>query len=290
MLCPPTLTFPLPLPSPSHPLPPSHSLVWSENRIWPRGYKTIFMFNSTEHEISLGHKNKNTKNVKLFHAQLSWACSAELSMKEVSKFCQYFKIYKRNRFMLSWVEHEKKCYNLGARYIYVPALVYLIFKYVTRQHKYMNLCTWILFAFLSWVLTVFFSVSIIVPCKPSFFFFVVFIFKFLLNLFLSCPKSRSSDMGSKHYEFATKILKIRKKRNVASYSSNIHTCFMFLALPALYLLFLYFLALAVQHSLLLYFSALRPTFAATLCFERYTSNIHYCVMFWALSVQQSLLL
>ena len=30
--------------------------------------------------------------------------SAELSMKEVSKFCQYFKIYKQNKFhvQLSW--------------------------------------------------------------------------------------------------------------------------------------------------------------------------------------------
>ena len=28
----------------------------------PRGYKTFFMLNSTEHEISLGNKNKNTKN------------------------------------------------------------------------------------------------------------------------------------------------------------------------------------------------------------------------------------
>ena len=46
----------------------------------PRGYKTFFMLNSTEHEISLGHKNKNTKNLKLSFmlsstelAQLSWA-------------------------------------------------------------------------------------------------------------------------------------------------------------------------------------------------------------------------
>ena len=28
----------------------------------PRGYKTFFMLNSTEHEISLGHKNKNINN------------------------------------------------------------------------------------------------------------------------------------------------------------------------------------------------------------------------------------
>ena len=35
-------------------------------------------------------------------------------MKEVSKFCQYFKIYKQNKFhaQLSWA--WKKFYNLGA--------------------------------------------------------------------------------------------------------------------------------------------------------------------------------
>ena len=63
-----------------------------KNRIYlnagPEVIKTFFMLNSTEHEISLGHKNKNTKTLKKFHAQFSWGCSAELSMKEVSKFCQ----------------------------------------------------------------------------------------------------------------------------------------------------------------------------------------------------------
>ena len=43
--------------------------------------------------------------------------STELDMKEFSKFCQYFKIYKQNKFhaQLSWV--WKKIYNLGARTI-----------------------------------------------------------------------------------------------------------------------------------------------------------------------------
>ena len=36
--------------------------------------KTFFMLNSTEHEISLGHKSKNTKNLKLF------SCSTQLSL------------------------------------------------------------------------------------------------------------------------------------------------------------------------------------------------------------------
>ena len=32
----------------------------------PRSYKTVFMFNLTKHEISLGHKNKNTNNSNIF--------------------------------------------------------------------------------------------------------------------------------------------------------------------------------------------------------------------------------
>ena len=38
--------------------------VHSENsdESWPRGYKTFFKLNSTEHEISLGHENKDTNN------------------------------------------------------------------------------------------------------------------------------------------------------------------------------------------------------------------------------------
>ena len=44
-----------------------------------RVYKTFFMLSSTEQEISLGHKNKNTKQLKLFSS------SADLSMKEVLK-------------------------------------------------------------------------------------------------------------------------------------------------------------------------------------------------------------
>ena len=83
--------------------------------IRPRGYKTFFMLNSTEREMSLGPKNKHTTVKKIFYAELSWACSAEFSMKKVSKFCQYFKIYKQNNFHahLSWA--WKKFYNLGAR-------------------------------------------------------------------------------------------------------------------------------------------------------------------------------
>ena len=59
------------------------------------------MLNSAEHEISLGHKNKkNSNNLNLFFI----LSSAEMSMKEVLKTYQYFKIYKQNKFhaQLSW--------------------------------------------------------------------------------------------------------------------------------------------------------------------------------------------
>ena len=48
-----------------------------------------------------------------FSAQLSWACSAELSMKDVLNKCQYLKIYEQNKFhaQLSW--HEKSSITSG---------------------------------------------------------------------------------------------------------------------------------------------------------------------------------
>ena len=66
--------------------------------------------------------------------------SAESSMKQVSKFCQYFKIYKQNKFhaQLNWA--WKKFYNPGARLIvfftftktYVPKL----FLWVSATHVF----------------------------------------------------------------------------------------------------------------------------------------------------------
>ena len=72
------------------------------------------MLNSTEHEISLGHKNKNTKNLKLFfmlnsaeHAQLSWA------WKKFWKIVSIYKIYKQNKFHAQLSEHEKSFITSG---------------------------------------------------------------------------------------------------------------------------------------------------------------------------------
>ena len=36
-----------------------------------RGYKTVFMLNSAEHEILIVHKYKNIKKVSIFLAQIS---------------------------------------------------------------------------------------------------------------------------------------------------------------------------------------------------------------------------
>ena len=38
---------------------------------WPRGYKTFFILNSVEHEISNAHKYKNIKKFSFFQAQIS---------------------------------------------------------------------------------------------------------------------------------------------------------------------------------------------------------------------------
>ena len=46
---------------------PPHLQFFSTYVFRPRGYKTFFMLNSTEHEISTGHKNLNTdKEVSCF--------------------------------------------------------------------------------------------------------------------------------------------------------------------------------------------------------------------------------
>ena len=43
--------------------------VSRQYKLRSRGYKTFFMLNSTEHEISLGHKNKNTVDSRYLEFQ-----------------------------------------------------------------------------------------------------------------------------------------------------------------------------------------------------------------------------
>ena len=53
----------------------SHSLVRaSPRKNKPRGYKTFFMLNSTEHEILNAHKYKNINKFAIFKAQISLEC------------------------------------------------------------------------------------------------------------------------------------------------------------------------------------------------------------------------
>ena len=44
---------------------------WLHYRAWPRGYKTFFMLNSTEHEISIAHKNYSTDKKRSFLLHVS---------------------------------------------------------------------------------------------------------------------------------------------------------------------------------------------------------------------------
>ena len=62
-----------------------HTFGHAQRRIRPRGYKTFFILNSAEHELYFADKFWQilTFFLNFFHAQLSWACSAELSMKKV---------------------------------------------------------------------------------------------------------------------------------------------------------------------------------------------------------------
>ena len=76
----------------------------------PRGYKTIFMLNSTEHEISTAHKNKNTlcQQMKKFfafsHSDVVFIVLINVKMQTVVGILSFM---SRLNFVLSWVEHEK---------------------------------------------------------------------------------------------------------------------------------------------------------------------------------------
>ena len=83
--------------------------------IRPRGYKTFFMLNSAEHEIYFAYILKYWQFFKTSfmlnsaeHAQLFWA------WKKLFNCCYFYFFLTKGNFMLSWVELEKKFYNLGA--------------------------------------------------------------------------------------------------------------------------------------------------------------------------------
>ena len=47
--------------------------------VWPGGYKTFFILNSSEHEILNAHKYENITNFSIFHAQISLECNFSCS-------------------------------------------------------------------------------------------------------------------------------------------------------------------------------------------------------------------
>ena len=52
-----------------------------------RGYKTFFVLNSVEHEISNAHKYKNIKKFSFCQAQISGECYFSMSVK-LAASCQ----------------------------------------------------------------------------------------------------------------------------------------------------------------------------------------------------------
>ena len=69
-----------------------HGLVCDCGISWPRGYKLVFMLNSTEHEIRTAHKNEKYRQMKKFLAlslsdvvfiMLINVKSQQLSMKNI---------------------------------------------------------------------------------------------------------------------------------------------------------------------------------------------------------------
>ena len=67
--------------------------------VWPRGYKTVSMLNSTEHGILKAHKYNNIKKFGLFQAQIILDC--------YFPFVGILTFMSRKNFMLSCVENEK---------------------------------------------------------------------------------------------------------------------------------------------------------------------------------------
>ena len=75
-----------------------HKLLWVKFNTWPRGYKTFFMLNSTEHGNSIAHKtNTLTKKTFLSFCELegrSFFITTSASWKERKVF--FVSIYHAN--------------------------------------------------------------------------------------------------------------------------------------------------------------------------------------------------
>ena len=80
----------------------------------PRGYKTFFMLNSTEHEISTAQKKLKYRQIKKFLA-LSFSDVIFIMLINVKMpiIVGILTFMSRTNFVLSWVEHEKSFITSG---------------------------------------------------------------------------------------------------------------------------------------------------------------------------------
>ena len=92
--------------------------------IWPRGYNTFFMLNSTEHEIFLLINVKMPTIVGILTFMSGKiAFLAYMSLKK-AEFLDIFILMSIQSFMLNWVEHEKSFITLGPE-LWINDFVYL---------------------------------------------------------------------------------------------------------------------------------------------------------------------
>ena len=85
------------------------------------------MLNSTEHEISTAHKKIKYRQIKKFLAlSLSDVVFIILINVKMPTIVGFLTFISRINFVLSWVEYEKKLYNLGARLVDMSLLTYLL--------------------------------------------------------------------------------------------------------------------------------------------------------------------
>ena len=80
----------------------------------PRGYKTFFMLNSTEHEISTAHKKLKYQQTKKFIAlSLAYVVFIMLINVKMPTIVGILTLMSRIHFVLSGFEHEKSFITSG---------------------------------------------------------------------------------------------------------------------------------------------------------------------------------
>ena len=105
--------------------------------IWTRGYKTFFMLNSTEHEISTAHKTKMLKKIKIVLAyKLSDVVFIMLINFKMPTVVGILTFMSMINFFFSWVEHEKSfmtsepdycsCFSISINMILFKYIEYII--------------------------------------------------------------------------------------------------------------------------------------------------------------------